>query len=285
MPKVTPPLPSSLSQARGQSYSFYLNSQSFSNQFPGAVVYVPQRFDPSRELNVVIFVHGWVNCIQNVWRKVGQGIACTRGEPARYAYGLIDQIEGSGKNVLLIIPEISRNVQSGNPGRLGASNGFKNFLDEILKEHLSALFENGGVNSIHRLILFGHSAAYQTTAAVVRNGGVENILREVHLLDSLYGNEADYNDWITRHKAEFSGGAFKFSNTYYSSTQSNSVAQAGHVKSIVPASVYLSVPSASTKPTAEMFASPILFRASNVLLHDGIPATFIMPILAASPIG
>jgi hypothetical protein len=262
----------------------YLNSQAFANQFPGAVVYFPTRFDPSKALNVVVFIHGWYNCIQNVWRPVKAGIPCSKGEPARMAYNLIQQVEGSGKNVLLIIPEVSRNINSGNYGNLGASNGIRNLLDEILKQHLSAVFENGGVNGIHRLIVFGHSAAYQTTSAIVRSGGVENILREVHMLDSLYGNAGDYENWISRHKTEFAEGQFKYSNIYYASTKDNSVAQADRVKAIVPSSVFFSEKNAAVKESAAMYATPVLFKASSVLSHDGIPAAFVGPILAASPI-
>jgi hypothetical protein len=252
------------------------------------MVYVPRAFDVTRSLNIVVFIHGWYNCIQNVMRPTDSGNSvCTKGGAARRAYGLINQVEASGKNVLLIVSEPARDTNSGNQGRFGSQNGFRNFLNELLSERLAPML--GGpmnVNQIDRLILFGHSAAYQTTSSIVKFGGVDNILREVHLLDSLYGNEAMYNEWITAHRSHFDNtpSGFKFSNIYFASTLKQSEAQAGRVRSIVPAGSFLYQSNAAVKESAAMFQTAVLFKASSVLSHDGIPAAFVGPILSASPI-
>jgi len=280
------PLPANAAAAVGKTMFFSLRTGSFPGSgYPDAGVYVPRAFNPSLPLNIVVFVHGWVNCIQNVVLSAGPSRSrCSPGGAARYAYGLTDQIETSGKNVLLVVPEISRDQNSGNPGQLGNTNGLRNMLNELLGEKLAPLFGAKSVErDVSRIIVFGHSAAYQTTSAWASQGLSLPQLKEIHMLDSCYGGNSQYQAWITAHKNQFANREYRYTNTYFESTAANSISQANTIKTIVPASVFF-WDKAGVAPTTAMFATPVLFKASSVHLHDGIPATFIAPLLSQSAI-
>jgi len=283
---VPTPLPANAQAAKGQLMYFNMNKQAFpGNGYPGAAVYVPTFFNNNAPLNVVVFIHGFWNCIQNVHRPLGQGIACTSGGGARQPYHLIEQIESAGKNVLLVMAETARDVASGDPGLLGKKNGLRDFLDELLSVKLAPVLGARTADSIKRTIAFGHSAAYQSTSAFALQSGLSS-LKEIHLLDSLYGYTQRYLDWITANKAGLISGDYKFTNTYFSSTADNSIAQARAVQTIFkgqPANVFQWESKGVVSPDS-IWKTNVVFKASNVRSHDGIPANFVAPILRASPI-
>src|SRR5436190_19645152 len=56
---------------------------------PNVIVYVPQGFDASAPIDLVVFVHGFNNCVTDVLGD--DNIACTPGGPVRNAYQLATQ--------------------------------------------------------------------------------------------------------------------------------------------------------------------------------------------------
>ena len=81
---------------------------------PNVVVYLPRSFDRSALLDVVVFLHGWWNCADNVLRP-SDG-ACGVGRAPRNAYDLAAQLEDSRRNAILIVPELAFDQASSDPG-------------------------------------------------------------------------------------------------------------------------------------------------------------------------
>ncbi|HEY5952265.1 MAG TPA: hypothetical protein VIV40_42500, partial [Kofleriaceae bacterium] len=44
---------------------------------PSVLVYVPEGFDPTPPIDLVVYIHGFNNCVENIVRDTGQ--ACTPG--------------------------------------------------------------------------------------------------------------------------------------------------------------------------------------------------------------
>src|SRR5258708_5886387 len=57
---------------------------------PSALVYLPSGFRPTARLALVVYLHGFSNCAENVVRDAGQ--ACTAGGGVRPAYALAAQL-------------------------------------------------------------------------------------------------------------------------------------------------------------------------------------------------
>ena len=110
----------------------------------------------------------------------------------RAAYSLSAQLEATNKNALLLVPEIDYDKQTGAPGNLGTTGGFKALLAETLAD-LAGPLHGAGVADVGTLIVTSHSGGYQAAAGIASKGGVP--VDEIDLFDSLYGNTADFDAW------------------------------------------------------------------------------------------
>ena len=50
---------------------------------PSALVYLPSNFDPTPPIGVIVFLHGFNNCVENVVRDAGQSCDPAAGTPVR----------------------------------------------------------------------------------------------------------------------------------------------------------------------------------------------------------
>jgi hypothetical protein len=158
---------------------------------PGAVVYIPARFDPRPPIAVVVYLHGLGNCARNVIRA--QDGPCGRDGRPRQSANLAAQLEASGRNALLVVPEVAFDQDSNDPGRLGEPEALRTVLAEVL-EGLLPTVPNRGMADLGRLVVACHSAGYRTAAAVAVSGGLP--ISELHLLDALYGETEDFDRWV-----------------------------------------------------------------------------------------
>jgi len=232
---------------------------------PSALVYVPRNFDPTPPLSVIVFIHGFSNCVENVVRDAGG--ECTPDGGTRAAYSLASQLEATGKNAILVVPEIDYDAQTGNPGALGNSDGFKAFLTETLAD-LSGPLHGATLADVGTVIVSSHSGGYQTAAAIASKGGVPGVV-EVDLLDSLYGNTADFDAW-----AMTVAPGKRFADVYTSGggTLANSQAMATRAQAWVPADQLLDDRTTDTLTDAQ-YAHELIFKMSG-LTHDGVPAYY-----------
>ena len=169
---------------------------------PNVLVYSPQGFTPAAPLDLVVYIHGFYNCIENVIRDTGE--PCTSGGAVRAGAALASQLDASGRNALLIVPELVFDQATGDPGQLGTQDGFRALLAETLSS-LPAPLGPLDLAAHGRIIVASHSGGYQATSAIITFGGVA--VDEVWLLDSLYGYTARFDAWVMQDLASFATGA------------------------------------------------------------------------------
>lgn len=145
------------------------------------LVHVPARFDPKQPLRVVVFFHGHTAEIEN--QLVGD-------------YDLPGQVDAAGRNVILIAPQMARNVADSNPGKLARPNG----LAELIDEAASVAARLSGVGQPDRIataqvILASFSGGYRATAFSLERGGIAQRTAGVLMLDSFYGEHERFAAW------------------------------------------------------------------------------------------
>lgn len=142
------------------------------------LVYIPESYRKKNKTDLLIFLHGWGNS----------------KDTCNQQFQLAKQLNESGKNMLLVIPEGPKFAPDSFDGKFCDEGGFKRFIDELLK----LLEEDGIVKSSHigRIILSGHSGAYYGMAHILRYGGYTEKISDVVLFDGLYWLEEDYLNWL-----------------------------------------------------------------------------------------
>lgn len=260
--------------ASGTTRAFSLEAGAFPGSgHPDVVVYTPAGFDPTPPLDVVVFLHGWNNCAANVIRSVGA--PCTPGRRARQAHGLAAQLEASGKNALLVVPELRFDAASGDPGALAEPGALAALLDETL----AALALEPTVG---RVIVVSHSGGYQAAAAFVRHGGVP--ITELHLLDSLYGHFDDFDAWVEDDHDGFAARDRRFASVYSRDGGTRVDSQAMATRA---ATWFAATPSAvrDDRTTATWteadYDHGLLFKRTG-LGHDAVPRYYFGRLLSTS---
>ena len=247
---------------------------------PNVIVYVPQGFDASAPIDVVVFVHGFNNCITDVLGD--DNIACTSGGPIRNAYQLATQLEASGKNALLVLPEVAYDQATGNPGALGTAGGFRALLEETLA-NLPAPLGPLALSQIGKVIVSVHSGGYAAVAPMITMGDVRT--DEVWLFDALYGYTTSFEAWMMSDLASFAQRTRRFGDVYTSGggTLANSQAMADAVAMWVDASTIVDDRTTATWPDAT-YQHGMLFKAS-ALSHDDVPRYYFERFLSTSQLG
>lgn len=148
-------------------------------------VLVPRSYRKGKRVDLLLHFHGWNN---NIDRCIGQ-------------FELDTQLEASGRNMLLIVPEGPRNAPDSFYGKLSESGGFRRFLEELL----DSLQRDGLVRrpEAGSIILSGHSGAYEVIAYILQQGECTEKIREVFLFDGLYALEEDYLNWLLAYPGRF----------------------------------------------------------------------------------
>jgi hypothetical protein len=201
--------------------TFVLDAGAFPRAaWPSVVVYVPGGFHVEKPVNAVIWLRGLYNCATNVVRD--QNGECTPDGGAREAFQLAAQFEASGRNALLIVPELSYDSTSNDPGQLAAPGGLRAFLAETLAD-LTPQLGPLGVGDLAPVIVAAHSAAWRSSAAILQSGGVA--VSEVWELDALYDDIPTFVDWIRLDVEDFEGvpPRRRFADVYTDETAANSV--------------------------------------------------------------
>jgi hypothetical protein len=162
---------------------------------PSVLVHAPSGFDPTAPLHLVVFLHGYNGCVEVL---AASGAArCRPGDPERDGYGIAGRHDEAHTNTLLVIPQLAFNRRQGDPGCFGRSGCFRRFLQELLGETLQK--QLGGPRSLRdvgSLTLVAHSAGYRSAIAILQHGEVAPLVRNVVLMDALYGEAEDYARWL-----------------------------------------------------------------------------------------
>jgi hypothetical protein len=143
--------------------------------------HVPTHFDPRKPLMYVVFFHG-------IQTDVAQ---------SNRDYALAKQVEDSGQNAILIIPQLAKHGADSSPGKFFQRNTFKAFMTEVAEVLTLKLEESyrGGLDEAPILIA-AFSGGYKSAAYVLDRGGLDERILGVLLMDALYEDVEKFHHWI-----------------------------------------------------------------------------------------
>jgi hypothetical protein len=283
------------------SYLFTLQNQGFSGH-PGALVYVPTNFDKSKsQLDVVVYIHGYQNCISNIVRSVENTCNCSVGQDTRDAYNLIDQFEkastdptrvsfnDSDTNLLFVAAEVAYDQSNSSPGRWAEQNMFRNYLNELLTVHMPSIIGSYSLDSINRIRIVSHSGGYYVIGNMAIVGGLPEKVKHLNLFDSLYTNMDQFQAFIDSNLDSFGTGKddFRFTSLYTSDggTATNNVNMAKKEKTIVDAnqcsSIYYYENSKAKELSPEIISSYSMIYKLSGYSHNDIPRNYFKEFLLA----
>jgi len=271
------------------SYEFTLRNQGFNDGHSGALVYIPSTFDSVKSkgnLEIVVYIHGYENCIRNIVRRSEDACNCSAGQDIRDAYNLIDQFERASidtnkTNRLFVAAEVEYDQASDNPGRWAEEGLFRAYLEELLHEHLSNVMKTKlSLEDIHRVRIYSHSGGYYVIGNMAAVGGLTPVVKELCLLDSLYADFAHFDDFVTSNLANFgttNDEEYRFSSVYTADggTYQNNVDMATRAKEWVKNAQCPEVYEFDNDGSIDLSAAQIqqyslLFKLSP-LTHNDIP--------------
>lgn len=156
--------------------------------------HVPSQFNPNKPFSYVVFFHGNRSDVRQSLKE----------------YRLDEQIENSGKNVVLLLPQLAKNASDSSPGKFSRKDVFRAFMQEAAQ----ALSQKVGKKHRRQLeqapiILVAFSGGYKPLACALDRGGAASRIRGVLLLDALYEDLYIFGKWLLNP----AGGSF-FINIY-----------------------------------------------------------------------
>ena len=160
---------------------------------PDALLHVPRGAHLDGPFHVVLFLHGYSGCVE-VLASSELSVRCrpslpesgtNRGMPG---FGVVEAHDAAGTDTLLLIPQLAWMEREGSPGRLGRPGETR----ALIEEALTAADLSPALASV---TVVAHSAAFESTLAVIRQGGLEEDLRSVVLLDALYSGGPAFLAW------------------------------------------------------------------------------------------
>ena len=162
-------MPADAAPAWPRTYLLTLDAGAFAPtpEHPSALLYVPSTYTPASPTSLVVYIHGFNNCVENIVRPVAAGKACTKGGAVRSAFNLVGQLEASGRNALLLCPEVAFDKESSDPGRFGTAGGFHALVKEALAQvQVQKALGSIDVDHLGPVVLASHSGGYAVAAAI-----------------------------------------------------------------------------------------------------------------------
>ncbi|AKF07540.1 hypothetical protein [Sandaracinus amylolyticus] len=176
---------------------------------PDAIVHAPSGFDARAPLHLVVFLHGYRGCAQ-VLISDARDARCRAGAPTHPGWGLAARHDEAGTQTLFVVVQLALWQREGSPGRFAREGAFRTFLDEILAALEPDLGARRRVDDLAGITILAHSAAFETSLAILRAGRVDDRLRHLVLFDALYSGGPAFLAWAaadaSRRLLSFHGG-------------------------------------------------------------------------------
>lgn len=153
---------------------------------PNAWVYVPTGFDPKAPLRLVVFFHGFSNCLRSF--VAAEGVPCRQFQPPRTAYSLPAQIERAGLGSIAIVPQLAFDRRSSDPLKLRDKGAMKALVREVLEEHLGPLGKRS-LDEVVDVTFVAASGGSEALGPALTNGGLG--VTRVILMDAYYAASLD----------------------------------------------------------------------------------------------
>ena len=143
--------------------------------------HVPSQFNPQKPFTYVVFFHGNRTEVRQFMKD----------------YRLDEQIDSSGKNVILVLPQLAKNAADSSPGKFSKKNVFRAFMLEVAHVLTSKLGKKYQKQLEQApIILAAFSGGYKPLACTLDRGGADSRTKGVLLLDALYEDLYIFGKWI-----------------------------------------------------------------------------------------
>ena len=182
-----------------------------------SLLYLPQGFDPSRPVLILLFLHG-------------QGATLERDVVLRQA--VPRQVDESGKNIALVAPQLAVDALDSSAGNFWRGGHFAKYLDEAA-ERLMRLYGDrkaGRGFNLAPVTIAAYSGGYLSAAYALERGGANHRVNGLILLDALYGEEPKFAAWFAARRRQ----AFLLSAFTDSTREENATLQGLLTKRRIP---------------------------------------------------
>lgn len=143
------------------------------------LVYLPKHFDKNKSWHFMLWFHGWNNNIQSTIEQ----------------FKLREQIELSGVNVILIMPEGVKNGNDSYCGNWEQANYFNYFIEDVkLKLKSEKIVDK--ITADNQLIIAGHSGASRALVQVMDFSSTP--IKAILMFDAIYSHENSIMNCIKR---------------------------------------------------------------------------------------
>ncbi len=177
VPFASAPFPHA-SRANGHLYQGKLYDAGAHYNDSTVAVYVPAALKRCASTDFIVHFHGWNNNVRHVLDR----------------YRLREQLDASGCNAVLIVPQGPRDVPDSGDGKLELDQGgFARFMHEVAAWlHTQGLTQT---STIGKIVLTTHSGGYGGAGGVLTRGGMNDAISDVILFDSAYGYYDAFAQW------------------------------------------------------------------------------------------
>lgn len=160
---------------------------------PEAIAHVPEGVDVSGPVALVVLLHGYSGCTRVLASDAAEARCRERDRPEP-GFAWAAAHEAAGTRSVLLIPQLAWRARDGSPGRLTIAGEAARMIDESLLALAPILGGTLDHTSVASITVAAHSAAFETTLAIVRHGGLD--VRNVVLFDALYAGGSSFLDWV-----------------------------------------------------------------------------------------
>jgi hypothetical protein len=173
----------------------------------GIVAHAPHGFDPSQPLHLVLFFHGSDQCVAQI--AMAGEVVCKPGLRPDTGAGLAWRHDDVGTMSLFAAPQFVL-WGGGTAGRFAEPGYFRTMIEELLGETFApGLGGPKTIADVADITLVGHSAGHLPVMSILDRGDLDDLVRNVILIDALYDGAIDsYSRWLER------GGARKLVAIY-----------------------------------------------------------------------
>ena len=182
-------------------------------------IYVPEVFDPRQPVDAVLYLHGMTGVFPGACAQIIDywGVS----EPPKYDLRIREEINASGRNVVLVVPSLGNSPNKYQNYLSGKKQGLDSYLDKVLLSVNSYIVKrrlNSNPINFRNVVLAAHSAGGMQMLKIVLS---DNPIYGPKILecwgfDSLYGNVVDqWGRWATKNRGK------KLMIYYQNSTKGN----------------------------------------------------------------
>lgn len=250
----------------------HLNNRAADHSTPDAIVRIPANFDPTKPIHLAIFNHGWTVSVRGAYNASHLG----------------EQMANAPPNTVLIVPEWQRTAgaSNSNQGNFSTPGKFRSMLQEIFNK--TPELQGKTLNDVDGISILSHSAGYVPTSTELYNNGLEDKVKSITMLDSLY-NSSEFDSWLQDNSTDIAAGRKRFYSFFFNDTGSENRSLANRINRLVPgANVLTDYNNGGNLLSAQEIAQhSIVFKYSNMRVdgqseHWTIPRVYVDPVERAA---